>query len=90
MVTTDYYYPDWGCLVDFFCNLGLKNCCPGIEHTTLEPSSQSGALWPLTHVFLLVDIYKTLMSVRNARAQNLEGAKEESEHPRVSVEGGAA
>jgi len=25
-VTADYYYPDWGWHVDFFCNLGLKNC----------------------------------------------------------------
>jgi len=46
MVTPDYYYPDWGGLVDFFCNPGLKNCwngLPGIEPTTLDLSSQSGA-----------------------------------------------
>jgi len=24
-LTTDYYYPEPGCLVDFFCNLGMKN-----------------------------------------------------------------
>jgi len=23
-VTTDYHYPDWVCLVDYFCNLGWK------------------------------------------------------------------
>jgi len=43
---TDYYYPDCGCLVDFFCNLGLKNCWHGglgIDPTTLDLSSQSGA-----------------------------------------------
>jgi len=37
MATADYYYPDWECLVDFFCNSGLKNCWhgwPGIEPTT--------------------------------------------------------
>jgi len=48
MATADYYYPDWECLVDFFCNPGLKNCWhgwPGIEPTTitLDISSQSGA-----------------------------------------------
>jgi len=33
-------------LLIFFCNLGLKNCWlgrPGIEHTTFDLSSQSGA-----------------------------------------------
>jgi len=39
---------DRECLVDFFCNPGLKNCWhtwPGIEPTTttLDLSSQSGA-----------------------------------------------
>jgi len=37
-----YYYPDWGC----FCNPGLKNCWNGrlgIEPTTLDLCSQSGA-----------------------------------------------
>jgi len=37
---------DWECLIDFFCNPGLKNCWhgrPGIESTTLDLSSQSGA-----------------------------------------------
>jgi len=48
MATADYYYPDWECLVDFFCNPGLQNCWhgqPGIEPTTttLYISSQSGA-----------------------------------------------
>jgi len=46
MATADYYYPDWECLVDFFCNPGLKNCWhgwPGIEPPTLDLSSQSGA-----------------------------------------------
>jgi len=45
-VTADYYYPDWGCLADFFCDSSLKNCWfgwPGIEPTTLDLSSQSGA-----------------------------------------------
>jgi len=45
MVTADYYYPACESLVDFFCNLGLKNCWhgqPGIEPTTLDLSSQSG------------------------------------------------
>jgi len=31
VVTADYYYPDWGCHVDFSCT------------TTLDLSSQSGA-----------------------------------------------
>jgi len=26
MVTADHYYPDSGCLVDFFLQFGLKNC----------------------------------------------------------------
>jgi len=26
MVTADFYYTDRECLVDFFCNPGLKNC----------------------------------------------------------------
>jgi len=48
MAAADYYYPDWECLVDFFCNPGLKNCWHGwlgIEPTTatLDLSSQSGA-----------------------------------------------
>jgi len=46
MVTADYYYPDWGCLVDFFCFSGLKSCWHrrlGIEPVTLDLSSQSGA-----------------------------------------------
>jgi len=48
MATADYYYPDWECLVDFFCNPELKNCWhgwPGIEPTTttLDLSSQSVA-----------------------------------------------
>jgi len=48
MATADYYYPDWECLVDFFCNLGLKNCWQGLlgiepTTTTLDLSSQSGA-----------------------------------------------
>jgi len=49
MVAADYFYPDWGCLVDFFCNLGLKNCWrgqQGIEPTTLDLSSQSGTSQP--------------------------------------------
>jgi len=43
MVTADYYYPDLECLVDFFCNPGLKNCWHGqlgIEPTTLDLCSQ--------------------------------------------------
>jgi len=57
MVTADYHYPDWGCLVDIFFNPGLKNCWhgrPGIEFTTLYLSSQSGAydlsatVWTIT------------------------------------------
>jgi len=39
MVTADYHTPDWGCLVDFFYNQGLKTCWhgwPGIEPTTLD------------------------------------------------------
>jgi len=43
MVTADYYSPDWEW---FFCNPELKNCWhgrPGIEPTTLDVSSQSGA-----------------------------------------------
>jgi len=46
MVTADYYYPYWECLVDFFRNPGLKSCWhgqPGIEPIPLDPSSQSGA-----------------------------------------------
>jgi len=31
-VTADYYYPGWGCLVDF-CNLELKNCWHGRDWT---------------------------------------------------------
>jgi len=30
MVIADYYHPDRGCLVDFFCNPGLKNCWHGV------------------------------------------------------------
>jgi len=47
MATADYYYPD--CKIAsliFFCNSGLKNCwhrLPGIEPTTLDLSSESGA-----------------------------------------------
>jgi len=26
IIIADYYYTDWGCLVDFMCNPGLKNC----------------------------------------------------------------
>jgi len=38
------YYPGWEWVPCwFFCNLGLKNCWPGIEPTTLDLSSQSGA-----------------------------------------------
>jgi len=46
VVTADYYYPDWECLVDFFFNPRLKNCWhgrPEIEPTTLDLSSQPGA-----------------------------------------------
>jgi len=44
MVTGDYYYPDWGCNVDFFCNPGLRNCWHrllGIEPTTSDLCSRS-------------------------------------------------
>jgi len=43
---TDSYYPDWEYLVNFFFNTGLKHCWHGqlgIEPTTLDLSSQSGA-----------------------------------------------
>jgi len=48
MNTADYFFPDWGCLVDFFCNLGLKNFWQGqiFEPTTLNLSSQNQV--PLT------------------------------------------
>jgi len=49
MITADYYYPDWVCLVDFFCNVGLKNCWQKllrIEFKTLDISSQSSACDP--------------------------------------------
>jgi len=53
MITADYYYPDWECLVDFFGNPGLKNCWhgwPGIKPTTLDHSSHAvRCLWPLGH-----------------------------------------
>jgi len=45
MVSADYFYPDWECLVDFFSHLWLKNCCdrqPGLNSQTLYLSSQSG------------------------------------------------
>jgi len=31
MVTADYYYPDWECLVDLFCNPGLKIAVMGVR-----------------------------------------------------------
>jgi len=40
MVTKDCYNPDWGCLVDFLCNPGLKNCW---THNLRSYFSQSGA-----------------------------------------------
>jgi len=46
VATADYYYPDLGCLFDFLCNPGLKNCWHGllgIKPTTFDLSSQSGA-----------------------------------------------
>jgi len=66
MATADYYYPDWECLVDFFCNPGLKNCWhgwPGIEPTTttLDLSSQSGAydLSAMATPLVIVVIYES-------------------------------
>jgi len=52
MVTADYYNPTWVCLVDIFCNLGLKNWWygqPGIESTTLDLNSHNQVplnAWP--------------------------------------------
>jgi len=46
MATADYYYLYWELLANFFCTTGLKNCWhgrPGIEPTTFDLSSQSGA-----------------------------------------------
>jgi len=45
-VTADYYYPDWGCLIDCILKSVMKNCWLGwrsIETTTLDLNSQSGA-----------------------------------------------
>jgi len=48
MVTADYHYPGWEWHVDFFVIWGWKIAGtgsrePGIEPTTLGPSSQSDA-----------------------------------------------
>jgi len=47
MVTADYYYPNWECLVDFFAIRGWKIAGTAwglnFEPTTLDLSSQSGA-----------------------------------------------
>jgi len=44
IVTADYYYPDRGCLFDFL-PFGVEKLLTwqGIEQTTLDLSSQSGA-----------------------------------------------
>jgi len=52
MDTADYYYPDWGCLVDIFCYPRLKNChhgLLGIEPTTLRSLFSVRCLRPLSH-----------------------------------------
>jgi len=57
MVTADYYYPDWECLVDFLCNPGLKNCWhgqPGIEPTTLDLSQVPMTSQPRYRFFSLL------------------------------------
>jgi len=41
-VTADYHYPDLGCLVDFFA-IQVEKLIAGIEPTTLDLCSQSGA-----------------------------------------------
>jgi len=46
MVTADYYYPDCEYLVDLFLQSGVEKLlawAAGIEPTTLDLSSQSGA-----------------------------------------------
>jgi len=53
LVTADYYYTEWGCLVDFFKS-GVKKLLArrGIEFTTFYHRSQWSALpflWPLRH-----------------------------------------
>jgi len=62
MVAADYYYPDWECLVDWFCNPVLKNCWhgrPGIELTTLDLCSQS-------------DVYDLSVTAQNKDTGNTE------------------
>jgi len=43
-VSADYYYPEWGCLVDFFAIMGWTIAgMSKIEPTTLDLDSKSGA-----------------------------------------------
>jgi len=44
LVTADYNYHDWGCLVNFFAGVEKLLAWLGIEPTTLDLSSQSSAL----------------------------------------------
>jgi len=37
LVPADYYYPDWGCLVDCLCISGLKNCMLGGQGLNPQP-----------------------------------------------------
>jgi len=44
-VGAHYYYPEWGCYVEFFPIMdGKLLACLGIQPTTLDLSSQSGAI----------------------------------------------
>jgi len=52
MVTADYYYPEWGCLVDFFAIWGWE--IVGIGSRGLNPQPFRSlfsvrCLWPLSH-----------------------------------------
>jgi len=65
MNTADYYYPEWGCLLDFLSNPVLKNCWRdwGFEPTTYNLTSQSGAFDHLTELQHLQSLQKMSLKI---------------------------